>query len=434
MLVVDLIAKKRDGKSLRKEEIDFLINGYTNGQIPDYQLSALLMAIYLRGMNKRETADLTNAMLESGEILDLSGINAPSIGKHSTGGVGDKTSLILAPIAAAAGLAVPQTTGRGLGQTGGTLDKLDSIPGYNSGLTPKQFLSIVKQCGAVLVGQTKKIAPADKKIYALRDVTATVSSIPLITASIMSKKLAEGTDGLVLDVKTGSGAFMKTMTDSLDLAGSLMRTAESFGKKVMAFITDMNQPLGVNIGNWLEVKECIEVLQGADVPDLLDVTHHLAGGMIFLAGKAGSLEEGIDLSKKKLASGEAFDRFLTMVELQRGDIRFLKNPGKYPKPKYSAEVTADKDGYLRSVNTYEIGMTSAMLGAGRMTKEDTIDPKAGIMFSAKIGDTIRKGDRIAVLYTDKKEMLEQASGKIKAALTFSEKPVRQPKLIKKILQ
>ncbi len=434
MNTVEIIKGKRNGKSLSDEEINFLINNYAEGKIPDYQFSAFLMAAFINGMTSDETSALTKAMLYSGEIIDLSSIKGSKVDKHSTGGVGDKTSLILAPIVAAAGVNVPMISGRGLGHSGGTLDKLESIPGFRTDLTLAQYKSVIKKCGAVLIGQTKEVAPADKLIYSLRDVTATVESIPLITGSIMSKKLAEGIDGLVLDIKTGSGAFMKTYKEAKSLADSLMKTARSFDKNVIGIITDMSQPLGNYIGNWLEVVESVEVLKGKDVPDLLKVTLALSGAMIYLGGKAKSIDEGIVKSKELIKNGKAFDKFIEIVKLQKGDVSYINNLSKYPKSKYTGKIFASKNGYLKSINNYEIGMSGVELGAGRLTKEDKIDPKAGIIFYPKIGDKIKKGELIAEIFTDKREKLKLVKEKILSALSFSRKQVIKPKLIQKIIQ
>ena len=433
MNTVELIAKKRDGDCLTDDEIIYLVNQFTKGKIPDYQFSSLLMAIFLKGMNTEETAALTKAMLNSGIVVDLSSIKGSKVDKHSTGGVGDKTSLILAPIVAAAGVNVPMISGRGLGHTGGTLDKLETIPGFKTNLNISQYKSVIKKCGAVLIGQTLKIAPADKLIYSLRDVTATVESIPLITGSIMSKKLAEGIDGLVLDVKTGSGAFMRELKDARVLAQSLINTAKAFNKKVLALITDMNQPLGNYIGNWLEVYESIKVLQGENVEDLVAVSLNLSGAMIYLGGKAKSIEEGIEISQKMISSGKAFDKFLEISKLQGGDNSYLINLEKYPKSKYSEKIYAEKSGYLKSIDNYKVGMASLELGAGRKTLADKIDPKAGIIFYPKIGTYIKKGDVIAELFTDKKGSLDQSKNKISNSLTFSKARVRKVKLIKEII-
>ena len=433
MNTIEILRKKRDRQSLTKEEIDFLISGYTKGKIPDYQFSAFLMAAYLNGMNKDETAALTNSMLYSGKVLDLSSIKGVKVDKHSTGGVGDKTSLIIAPIAAAAGVYVPMISGRGLGHTGGTLDKLESIPGFKTDLTLNQYKNALKKTGAVLIGQTKEIAPADKLIYALRDVTATVESIPLITGSIMSKKLAEGIDALVLDVKTGNGAFMKEMKDAEQLAYSLSDTAKAFGKKCIAFITDMNQPLGNYIGNWLEVVESIQVLREGKKNDLTELSLVLAGAMIYLGKKARTLEEGIEKAITTLNSGRAFDKFLEIVKAQGGDITYLINPEKYPKSKFHKKIKLMNEGYLSFVDTYEIGMAAIDLGAGRLKKEDKIDPKAGIIFNYKIGDKINKGDVVAELFSDSDKKIRIAENRILKAISLSNKKVKSPDLIKQII-
>ncbi|MFA3782299.1 thymidine phosphorylase [Melioribacteraceae bacterium 4301-Me] len=433
MNTVELIRKKRDGKKLSNEEIEFLISNYTKGKIPDYQFSAFLMAAFINGLNINETSALTKAMLYSGKVLNLDDIPGAKIDKHSTGGVGDKTSLILAPIVAAAGVNVPMISGRGLGHTGGTLDKLEAIPGFKTKLNLKEYKSVLKKCGAVLIGQTRDIAPADKLIYALRDVTATVESIPLITASIMSKKLAEGIDGLVLDVKTGSGAFMTKLNDAKNLANSLIDTAISFGKKVIAFITDMNQPLGNYIGNWLEVYESIKILEGEKVDDLLEVTLNLSGAMIYLGGKANSIKEGIEISRKMILTGKAYDRFVKIVQSQGGDISFIKNPNKYPKAKYNETITAESEGYLSQVNNYEIGIASVELGGGRLTKDDIIDPKAGLVFYPKIGTKIARGDKISDIFTDKKEKIDEVKKRIINSIKISKEKPKEIKLIKAVI-
>ncbi len=430
MNIVEIITKKRDGKALSTDEIMFVIDHYTKGRIPDYQISPLLMAIYLNGMNDKETADLTNAMLYSGEIIDLSDIDGKKVDKHSTGGVGDKTSLIIAPIAAAAGVKVPMISGRGLGHTGGTLDKLETIPGFNTKLNTDEFKKVLEQCGVVIIGQTEKIAPADRKIYSLRDVTGTVSTLPLIVSSIMSKKLAEGIDGLVLDVKTGNGAFMQKLEDSEKLAMSLTNTARSFKKKVIAFITDMNQPLGKYIGNWLEVYECIEIMKGNIDNDLLELSHSLAGAMIHLGGKATSIENGIEKSKELIANGQALEKFIEMVEAQGGDSSFITSTDKYEKPKYSEKVVAPRSGIIESINTFDLGMAAIILGAGRKIKEDSIDPTAGIIFNVRIGDEVNKGDTIAEIFASGSTKANAAGCKIRDAVTISRNNVEIPQLIK----
>ncbi len=433
MNTVELIKKKRNGLVLTSEEINYLINNYARGKIPDYQFSAFLMAAFLKGMNKDETSYLTKAMLYSGKVVDLSSIKGKKIDKHSTGGVGDKTSLILAPIVAAAGVNVPMISGRGLGHTGGTLDKLEAIPGFRTDINLRRYKQILEKCGAVMIGQTKDIAPADKSIYALRDVTGTVESIPLITASIMSKKLAEGIDGLVLDVKTGSGAFMKRTVDAKKLAMSLIETAESFNKKTVAFITDMNQPLGHYIGNWLEVYESIMTLQGGLSEDLNDVTFNLIAAMLIIGGKAKTIKEGIEIAQYEIRSGRAFDKFLEIVKLQKGDVSYLKNPAKYPKSKFKEKIYSEKTGYVKEIDNYSIGMAALELGAGRKTLTDKIDPKAGIIFYPKIGKRIKKGELIAKIFTDKKSQIDAAKKMIYESIKFTNKKVRPPKLIKSII-
>ena len=433
MNTVELIIKKRNGKSLSKEEIFYLIKSFTWGKIPDYQFSALLMAVFLKGMNKRETSYLTDAMLHSGKVVDLGNIKGSKVDKHSTGGVGDKTSLIIAPIVAAAGINVPMISGRGLGHTGGTLDKLESIPGLRTDLSLREYKTILRKCGAVLIGQTSEIAPADKLIYSLRDVTGTVESIPLITGSIMSKKLAEGIDGLVLDVKTGSGAFMRNTKDAINLANSLINTAKAFNKKVIAFITDMNQPLGNYIGNWLEVFESIKILRGEVGGDLLHLSLNLAGAMIFIGGKADSIREGIKIAETLIVNGSAFNKFVEIVQLQGGDTSYILNPEKYSRSEFIKKIKANKNGYIKEIDNYQIGMASLELGAGRKTMKDKIDPKAGIMFNIKIGEKVNKGDIIAELHSDSKSKNELACKIILNAIAYSTHRINKPKLIKKII-
>ena len=433
MNFIEIIKNKRGGKSLSNDEISFLINQFTKGNIPDYQFSALLMAILLKGMNDSETAALTNSMLNSGKIIDLSSLKGKKVDKHSTGGVGDKTSLIIAPIVASAGIYVPMISGRGLGHTGGTLDKLESITGFRTDLSLSKSMKFLEKCGAVLIGQTKEIAPADKMIYALRDVIATVESIPLITASIMSKKLAQGIDGLVLDIKTGNGAFMKSHQDSIRLANSLIQTARSFKKNVIAFITDMNQPLGNYIGNWLEVYESIQVLKGMTKNDLYALSIKLSGAMIYLGKKAKSLQAGEQIAKDKIENGEAFRKFLEIVELQGGDVNYINNPERYPKSKYSKKICSDKSGFIKEMNTYQIGMASLELGAGRRTKNDIIDHKAGIVLNKKVRDYLGKNDIICELYSDSRSKIKLAEQMIVESIKISKTKPLIPKLIKKVI-
>jgi pyrimidine-nucleoside phosphorylase len=432
MNVIEVIKKKRDKEELTSEEINFIVSAFTKNKIPDYQFSAFLMAVFINGMTVNETACLTEAMLYSGKLINLSTIKGIKVDKHSTGGIGDKTSLIIAPIAAAAGVPVPMISGRGLGHTGGTLDKLESIPGFRTDLSLAEYKNAVKKCGVVLIGQTKEIAPADKVIYSLRDVTGTVESIPLITASIMSKKLAEGIDGLVLDIKTGSGAFMKSMKDAEILANSLINTAKAFKKEVIGFITDMNQPLGNYIGNWFEVYESVLVLKGEAKGDLYELCLSLAGAMIYLGRKASSIEEGIEKSKEMIDSGKAFNKFVELVKIQHGKVELIENPARYPKSKFS-ETLYSKGGYLSSINNLEIGMAALELGAGRMTKEDVIDHKAGIIFRKKIGDVVKEGEVLAELFSDSKTKLAAGKERLLRAVEYSDKKVKGPKLIKKII-
>jgi len=433
MNTVELIRKKRNGFVLSKDEIQFLIGAYLKHKIPDYQFSAFLMAVYFRGMDEKEQSALTEAMINSGKIVDIKGINGTKIDKHSTGGVGDKTSLIIAPIAAAAGVKVPMISGRGLGHTGGTLDKLESIPGFRTDLSLSQFKTILRKCGAVLIGQTNEIAPADKLIYSLRDVTATVESIPLITSSIMSKKIAEGIDGLVIDVKTGSGAFMSNEKDAVRLADSLIRTAKAFDKKVIAFITDMNQPLGNYIGNWFEVYESIKILHGENIENLLELSLNLSGAMIYLGNKAGSIEEGKEISSELIKNGKAFEKLVEIVKCQHGNLKYIHNPDQYPKSKFLKKIYSTNEGFLSQINNFEIGMAALELGAGRRTKDDKIDHKAGIIFYPKVGSYIMKNDVIAEVFSDNKTKLEIAIDKILNSLTLSDKKTKKLKIIKKIL-
>ena len=433
MNTTELIRKKRDNETLTKEEILFLVDNYTKNKIPDYQFSAFLMSVYFNGMNKEETSALTEAMLYSGKALNLNSIPGIKVDKHSTGGVGDKTSLILAPIVAAVGVKVPMISGRGLGHSGGTLDKLESIPGFRTDLTLSEYKNALKKAGAVLIGQTKEIAPADKLIYALRDVTATVESIPLITGSIMSKKLAEGIDGLVLDVKTGNGAFMQKTEDAIALAGSLIKTAKAFNKKVIGFVTDMNQPLGNYIGNWLEVYESLQVLRDGKKNDLTELSLILSGAMIYLGKKSKSIEEGIETAIKILSSGKAYDKFLEIVKVQSGKTDFILHPEKYPKAKHKEIIKSTSAGYLAEVNTYELGMAAIYLGAGRKTKDDKIDPKAGIVFNYKIGDKINKGVALAELYSNSQTGIDAAKQRIVGAIKISKPKPQRPKLIKTVI-
>ena len=396
---IDVIRKKRDGGRIVAVEIESMVNAYTRGDIPDYQVSAWLMAVVLRGMTRAETAALTDAMLRSGEVLDLSSLPAKKVDKHSTGGVGDKTSLVLAPLAAAAGVAVPMISGRGLGHTGGTLDKLESIPGFNVNLSVAEFRRVLETCGCAMIGQTAEIAPADRKLYALRDVTGTVESPYLICASIMSKKLAEGIDALVLDVKTGSGAFMKSEKDAAFLAELMVETGERMGKQVVALITDMDQPLGSMIGNALEVVEVVEVLRGGGPEDLRELCLELAGWMLHLGGVADTVAEGKKQSAKLIASGKALDKFRQMVELQGGDPRAIDDPKRLPQARAHDECFEREEWiYLVSLQCEQMGTACVILGGGRERKEDSVDPAVGIVLHKKVGDRVAAGEPLATIY------------------------------------
>jgi len=416
---VELIRKKRDGGRLTAEEIYHFFSAYQHGKIVDYQVSAMLMAMFFHPLNREEMLALCHTMIHSGKVLELSRLSVPKIDKHSTGGVGDKTSLILAPIVASLGVAVPMVSGRGLGHTGGTLDKLEAIAGFQVTLSPAQFQAQLENLNCALIGQTEDIAPLDKLLYALRDVTATVESIPLIAASIMSKKIASGLDGLVLDVKTGAGAFMPSLEKSRELASTLKDIGEGYGKKVMAFITDMNEPLGYAVGNWLEVRECVECLQGRSVADLMEVSLTLSGAMLLLAEKCSSLEEGIWLAQMQVQNGAAFTKFLEIVEAQKADASVLKDFSRYPKTRFSATLQAEQDGWISQIDAREVGLCSVALGAGRERKEQGIDPKAGILFHKKVGDRIQKGDSILEFFTDREENIDSVLTRLNAAAQIS---------------
>ncbi len=425
----EIILKKRNGEKLGWQEIEYLINGYLNGRIPDYQMSAFLMAVYFNKMDFEETTILTEVMLHSGTVLDLSEIPGIKVDKHSTGGVGDKVSLILAPMVAACGVPVPMISGRGLGHTGGTLDKLESIPGFRTNLSLEEYKKAISEIGIVMIGQTNEIVPADKKLYALRDVTATVESIPLIAGSIMSKKIAEGIDALVLDVKTGRGAFMQTESSAIDLAKTLIAVGKKFGIKTIGILTDMNQPLGCAVGNWLEVVESIDCLKGKNIPDLMEVTYALGGAMVMLGGKTKSLKDGISLCRSVIQSGKAWDKFIQLVKMQGGDISFLHNTKKYPQCKYSKVIKSASAGDIDNVDALEVGFINIMLGAGRSKIDDKIDPKAGIILHKKVGDTVDTGDTLAEIFTDRKEIIEIAAHRLKKAFSIATEPSVSSSLI-----
>lgn len=435
-LPAEIIKKKRDGLQLTADEINEFIQGFANGIIPDYQMSALLMSIFFKGMTSEETLSLTKSMLHSGEIVSFKDIPEFKVDKHSTGGVGDKTSLILGPIVAAAGIPVPMISGRGLGHTGGTLDKLEAIPGFNTQKTLTEFIDLVTKHKICFIGQTKEICPADKRIYALRDVTATVESLPLICASIMSKKLAEGIDGLVLDVKYGSGAFMKTSEKAQELATNLMSIAKGYGKKVTALITNMDQPLGRYAGNSLEVDECVAIMKnekfiGASGYDLYEDTRELSlqlsAHMLLLANKAPSFEACYALAKDILESGKAYAKFEELCKIHDGDLSAL------PKPKHTVKVTAEKDGIVQSFNTESIGVAGILIKAGRAKTADIIAPTAGIEFHYKVGDAVKTGDTLFTLHGDDLNLLESTVPMLKSAMTISLQNISKPSLILKTL-
>jgi pyrimidine-nucleoside phosphorylase len=432
---IDVIRKKRDGGELSRDEIESLVNSYTRGDIPDYQMSAWLMAVVLRGMTRAETAALTEAMLRSGEVLDLSALPAKKVDKHSTGGVGDKTSLVLAPLAAAAGVMVPMISGRGLGHTGGTLDKLEAIPGFNVNLPVAQFRRVLETCGCAMIGQTAEIAPADRKLYALRDVTGTVESPNLICASIMSKKLAEGIDALVLDVKTGSGAFMKSEKDAVFLAELMVETGERMGKQMVALITDMDQPLGSMIGNALEVVEVVEVLRGEGPEDLRQLCLELAGWMLHLGGVADTVAEGKKQSGKLIASGEALDKFRQMVALQGGDLRAIDEAKKLPQAQHTMILSSPKNGYLAALQCEQVGTACVILGGGRERKEDSVDPAVGIVLHKKVGDPVSSGEALATIYYNAEARAVRARQLLDESYQIADSPVHEKRpLIHRVIR
>lgn len=419
MRMYDLIMKKRNGESLTKEEIQFMIREYVADHIPDYQMSAFLMAVYFRGMSEEETLAMTQEVAHSGEMVDLTSIQGVTVDKHSTGGVGDKTSLIIGPIVAACGVKVAKMSGRGLGHTGGTVDKLESIPGLQTTLTRDAFFQVVNKVGFSIIGQSGNLAPADKKLYALRDVTATVDSIPLIAVSVMSKKLAAGNDCILLDVKTGSGAFMKTVEDAIRLAKEMVAIGENAGRKTVALITDMDIPLGHNIGNSLEVIEAVDTLKGHGPADLTEVSVDLAANMLFLGGK-GSLDECKTMVREVIVSGEAFNRLVAMVEAQGGDSAVILDTDKFAKASFSHQVKALRTGYITYMDTESCGIVSSMLGAGRETKDSEIDYAAGLILHKKVGDYVKKGDSLATMYASREELFPEAERRYKEAVRIED--------------
>jgi pyrimidine-nucleoside phosphorylase len=433
MRAVDIIRKKRDAGELTREEIEFLVHGATDDSIPDYQLAAWLMAVVWRGMTHAELATLTEAMLHSGQVLDLSDIPGIKVDKHSTGGVGDKTSLVIAPIVAAAGLPVPMISGRGLGHTGGTLDKLESIPGFNVNLSIADFRRVLKACGCALIGQTPEIAPADKKLYSLRDVTATVESPYLICASIMSKKLAEGIDALVLDVKTGNGAFMKQEKDAVYLAELMVETGRRMGKKMVALITDMEQPLGRKIGNALEVEECLEVLVGGGPEDLRELCLDLSAWMLTLGGKCAKVSEGREIAAELIANGRAHDKFREIIRLQGGDTQVVDDPSRLPKAKRTAHAISMKSGYITAIRGEQVGIASMLLGGGREKKEDSVDPAVGIVLEKKVGDEVQSGSSLCTIHFNSEARKGEALAMLATSFEVGPtKPAARP-LVRRII-
>lgn len=428
MRMYDIIAKKRDGETLTQEELAFAVNGFVAGTVPDYQMSALLMAIYLNGMTDEETARLTLLMAHSGDMVDLSAIAGVKVDKHSTGGVGDKTTLVIAPIVAACGVKIAKMSGRGLGHTGGTVDKMEAVPGTQTAVDRDRFFTQVNEIGISVIGQSGNLAPADKKMYALRDVTATIGCVPLIASSIMSKKLAAGSDCILLDVKTGNGAFMKTLDDSIELARAMVSIGWHNGRKVAALITDMDTPLGHNIGNSLEVMESVEVLKGRGPADLTQVCYQLAANMLYLAEK-GSLEECRRMAEAAVASGAAFEKLKEMFAAQGGDTRVLDDPQLFPGATLSREINSTESGWITATDTEKIGSASVLLGAGRITKEDAIDFAAGIVLHKKAGDQVGAGESLATFYAESEEKLAAAEKLFRTAFTFGSAPVATPPLV-----
>ncbi|WP_141249041.1 pyrimidine-nucleoside phosphorylase [Paucisalibacillus globulus] len=428
MRMYDIIEKKRDGKELSKEEIDFFVNGYTNGDIPDYQVSALMMAIYFQDMTEKERALLTEAMVESGDQIDLSRISGIKVDKHSTGGVGDTTTLVLAPLVASVGAPVAKMSGRGLGHTGGTIDKLESVPGFHTEITNEEFMDLVNKNKVSVIGQTGNLTPADKKLYSLRDVTATVNSIPLIASSIMSKKIASGADAIVLDVKTGAGAFMKDIEDAKKLAHAMVSIGKQVGRNTMAVISDMSQPLGYAIGNALEVKEAIDTLRGKGPEDLTELCLVLGSQMVVLAEKATSLEEARRMLEENLSNGKAIEHFKIFLESQGGDPTVVDNPDHLPEAKLKIEVQAKKSGTIKTIIADQLGTAAMLLGAGRATKESVIDLAAGLLLNKKVGDRVSKGEPLLTIHSNVEDV-SSVIELIENSIVISDEDIEAPKLI-----
>lgn len=434
MRMYDLIMKKRNGGTLTKEEIDFMVQGFTKGEIPDYQMSAMMMAVYFRGMDAQETLHLTMAMAHSGDMLDLSAIEGIKVDKHSTGGVGDKTSLALTPMVAACGIKVAKMSGRGLGHTGGTIDKLESFPGFTTEIAQEQFIKNVNQIGIAIMGQTADLAPADKKLYALRDVTATVDNMSLIASSIMSKKLASGADAIVLDVKTGSGAFMKEEEDARALAKEMVTLGNNAGRKTAAVISDMDQPLGFAVGNALEVKEAIDTLRGKGPEDFVQLCLTLGAHMVVAGGKAATVEEAEEMLQKVIADGSALEKLAQFIEAQGGDPKVVYDTDLLPKAEFVEEILSSEEGYVSRIICDEIGICSLMLGGGRETKESMIDLSVGLVLQKKVGDYVKKGESLAQIHGNDKEKMQAAAKRFRESYHFSSEPVEKKCLIKAVIE
>jgi pyrimidine-nucleoside phosphorylase len=433
MRAVDIIMKKRSGQELARDEIAFVIGGYVAGEIPEYQISALLMAIYFKGMTARETADLTELMLRSGEVMDLSGLSGPFVDKHSTGGVGDKVSLILAPLAASCGAKVPMMSGRALGHTGGTLDKLESIPGYLTGLSQASFRAGIKADGFAMTGQTAKVVPADKKLYALRDVTGTVESIPLITASILSKKVAEGAQSLVFDVKTGSGAFMKSLDEARSLTRSLVDTGSSLGKRIVGVMTDMSQPLGNMVGNFFEVEESLECLEGNGPADLMELSYRLTAWMLVASGLRPDLDAALESCREGIASGKALGLFLDNVKRQGGDVGGMMDLRGRHRSAFSLGIAAASEGYIHSIDAFAIGLAGISLGVGRNTTSDPVYPDVGFIFDKKAGDRVKRGQKILTMYGKDESSLSAVREDVERSIRIGlDPPPRRPLILEEM--
>ncbi|TRZ39116.1 pyrimidine-nucleoside phosphorylase [Niallia circulans] len=432
MRMVDLIEKKRDGRELTEEEISFIINGYTDGTIPDYQISAFTMAVFFQGMTEKERADLTMAMVHSGDVIDLSAIDGIKVDKHSTGGVGDTTTLVLGPLVAAVGVPVAKMSGRGLGHTGGTIDKLEAVQGFHVEIDKEEFIKLVNKNKVAVIGQSGNLTPADKKLYALRDVTATVNSIPLIASSIMSKKIAAGADAICLDVKTGAGAFMKSLDDSRELAEAMVRIGNNVGRKTMAIISDMSQPLGYAIGNALEVKEAIDTLKGQGPKDLAELCLTLGSQMVYLAEKAESIEAARELLEEAIKSGKALETFKLFLESQGGDASVVDNPERLPQAPFKLELPAKASGYVAEITADSIGTAAMILGAGRATKESEIDLSVGLVLNKKIGDKVEAGESLVTIYSNT-ENIDDVKQRLYEHIKVIDKKVDAPELIYEVI-